>query len=251
MDPWEVLGVGRDASMAEAKAAYRRLVALFHPDHLQGMSEAVRAEGERRLREATAALEAMRILRGRRWPPMRPPGRRAGGGTAGAHVRPPASGRPAGEAGTAGPEGSGRPGPEGSGRPGPDRPLRPPTPAPDGRTYNAQVRALDEGGLHATWPGRHAGGMWTALRQGHTVEGPIRQVEWGAYEGVLSGAEVHRLLCEALPDGGADWRRQPLETLSLGAGRLPAGEMDLGTLAGLVDDRRRYVVTAEVFTDFD
>ena len=38
-DPYETLGVGRDASDAELHAAYRRLVKLHHPDHNNGSRE--------------------------------------------------------------------------------------------------------------------------------------------------------------------------------------------------------------------
>jgi hypothetical protein len=214
-DPWEVLGVRRDASFAEAKAAYLRVAALFHPDHLQGMSEAVRAEGERRLREATAALES---LRGRLRVQPGPDGDRAEADRLAAESK--------------------------------------------SRAYNAQVRGLDADGLHATWPGRHAGAVWAAMRRAHTVDGPVRQVEWGAYECTLPGAAVRRILSEVLSDSATDWRREPLELLDVGpAGRRrrrvgrpgedPPGVMDLEALAGLVEDRQQYLVTAEVFSGFD
>src|SRR5947209_5517043 len=41
-DPYSVLGVGRDASDAELRAAYRRLAKLHHPDHNGGSLEAAR-----------------------------------------------------------------------------------------------------------------------------------------------------------------------------------------------------------------
>ena len=55
-DPYEVLGIARDASLQEAKAVYRRRGSPSHPDRLAGLRPAVRAEGERRLRDATDAL---------------------------------------------------------------------------------------------------------------------------------------------------------------------------------------------------
>lgn len=208
-DPFEVLGIAADATLGEARAAYRRVVALFHPDHLQGMRAEVRAEGEKRLREATEALEAIRSgygsLRRRglpRWP------------------------------GAGGPE------------------------AVDGETghnYNAQIRDEAPDGIHADWSGPHAAALYTALRRAHTVEGPVQQVEWGAFECTMPGSEVKRLIATVFTDGSG-WRAEPLETLDVGSNRLvgtlapePPGSRDLGWLADHVADRRRYVVTAEVF----
>lgn len=45
--PWEVLGVARDASIGQIKAAYRKLITKFHPDRFQNLSEAEIAELER------------------------------------------------------------------------------------------------------------------------------------------------------------------------------------------------------------
>jgi hypothetical protein len=64
-DPFEVLGVARDASLAEARDAYRRTAELFHPDRLRTLRDAVRAEGERRLREANEAMRAVQRSFGR------------------------------------------------------------------------------------------------------------------------------------------------------------------------------------------
>lgn len=44
---WEVLGVARDASIKEIKAAYRRLITKFHPDRFQNLSDAEIADLER------------------------------------------------------------------------------------------------------------------------------------------------------------------------------------------------------------
>jgi curved DNA-binding protein CbpA len=41
-NPYEILGVKPDASDAEVRAAYRRLVQLHHPDHNGGSAEATR-----------------------------------------------------------------------------------------------------------------------------------------------------------------------------------------------------------------
>ncbi len=206
-DPFEVLGIAADASIEEARQAYHRAVALFHPDRLQGMGPDVRAEGERRFREATEAFEAVQAGH---QSPSRP----------GTQIRP------------LFPEG------------GSDA---------DPRTYNAQVRDVRDGGLHADWLGRHAGAMWLALQKAHSVDGPVRQVEWGAYECTLAGESVRQLLSTVLTtDEG--WRDEPLATVDLGHRRLmgfgasePFGGRNLGWLSDNVSDHQQYVVTAEVF----
>ena len=204
-----MLGIAADATLAEARAAYRRVVALFHPDHLQGMRAEVRAEGEKRLREATEALESIRS------------GYRS--------LRLPGFGRGPGAEGPASEDGEAE------------------------NTYNAQIRDESSDGIHADWAGPHAAALYAALRHGHTVEGGIQQVEWGAYECTMTGSDVKRLMARVLADGDG-WRREPLETLDIGSKRLvgtsapePPGSRDLGWLADHVADRRRYVVTAEVF----
>jgi hypothetical protein len=55
-DPRVVLGVGPDASLAEARAARRRLAKELHPDVHTGRSEAERAESGRRMTEVNLAL---------------------------------------------------------------------------------------------------------------------------------------------------------------------------------------------------
>lgn len=205
-DPFEVLGIAADATLGEARVAYRRAVALFHPDHLQGMEADVKAEGERRFREATEALEAIQA------------GYMAGPG--------------------AGPRS--RPSPSDSDT------------EPGLRTFNAQVREVRDGGLHADWLGRHAGAMWSALRRAHAMDDLVQQVEWGTYECTLAGSGVRQLLSTVLVNEG--WQDEPLETVDLGHRRLvglgasePPGARNLGWLSDNVSDRQHYVVTAEVF----
>jgi molecular chaperone DnaJ len=60
MDYYRVLGVRRDASQEEVKAAFRRLALQFHPDRLPpDASDSQRAAAASRFRQAS---EAYRIL---------------------------------------------------------------------------------------------------------------------------------------------------------------------------------------------
>jgi hypothetical protein len=71
LDPYDVLGIARDATLEEARAAYRRLAQLFHPDRLHDLRPAVQAEGARRMREANEAIREINARSGR---PLRAPG---------------------------------------------------------------------------------------------------------------------------------------------------------------------------------
>jgi DnaJ-class molecular chaperone len=57
-EPYEVLGVGAEASEAELRAAYRKLVQLHHPDHNGGSPESAR-----RFEEVQDAYARVRELR--------------------------------------------------------------------------------------------------------------------------------------------------------------------------------------------
>ncbi len=70
-DPYRVLGVDPDATDADVRAAYRRLVQLHHPDHNGGS-----ADSARRFEEVQEAYAAVRE-------------RRAGGAQPGTHPPPP------------------------------------------------------------------------------------------------------------------------------------------------------------------
>ncbi len=264
-DPYQVLGLPSDATLAEARAAYRRLAELFHPDRLRGLRAEVQAEGALRMREAT---EAMRSIRERHNRPLVAPGRRRADST-GTSTPPP--GREAPTARPAGDASSTDPGREGrsttgqrtrAGAPAPadssPRPLR--TPPSDAATeaaahlYHVQLRGLDGAGFQVSWGGRHAAATLAALRHAHTIDGPIRQFEWGSYEWVLDGAATRRLLWHVLE--GEEWRRDPAEVVDLSAdlrGRcLPARRDDstaveLGSLLDLLDEQQWYAVTAEVY----
>ena len=74
-DPYEVLGVGRDAADAEVRAAYRRLVQRHHPDHNRGSAESARRFED--VQEAYARIRELRMATSRQAPPAS--GARAGG----------------------------------------------------------------------------------------------------------------------------------------------------------------------------
>ena len=61
LDPYQTLGVKANASDAEIRAAYRRLVQVHHPDHNGGS-----AESARRFEEVQEAYARVRELRGTR-----------------------------------------------------------------------------------------------------------------------------------------------------------------------------------------
>ncbi|HEX9547346.1 MAG TPA: DnaJ domain-containing protein [Acidimicrobiales bacterium] len=246
-DPYTILGISPDATLVEARAAYRRLAELFHPDHLQGLRREVQDEGAARLREATDAMRAIRARLGR---PLVAPGHHRGE-----------------ETNTA----------EADDRPGPTRPAsHPASPVPrnatdhdDGgwrpsdsatatraRLYDVDLRGVDGPPFHVRWTGRHAAATLTALRHGHRVEGSIRQVEWGCYEVVLDGAATRRLICSVLPD--VDWHGDLAEVLQLEAdldaeplpvprNAVPGSSIELGALLTLLDDGRWYSVLADVY----
>jgi DnaJ like chaperone protein len=64
-DAYRVLGVSPDASDAEVKKAYRRLMSQHHPDKLagRGMPESMREMAEEKSREIIAAWERIEEAR--------------------------------------------------------------------------------------------------------------------------------------------------------------------------------------------
>ena len=87
-DPYEVLGVRRDASDSEVRAAYRRLVKRHHPDHNAGS-----AESARRFEEVQDAYARITELRAKAPPGRQAPPASARARTARADQAPPASAR--------------------------------------------------------------------------------------------------------------------------------------------------------------
>lgn len=55
-EPFEVLGVSPVASLEEARAAFKRLAMLYHPDRYGDSAETVKAEAEAKMRELNAAF---------------------------------------------------------------------------------------------------------------------------------------------------------------------------------------------------
>jgi preprotein translocase subunit Sec63 len=62
-DPYEVLGLASDASDGEVERAYRRLIAQYHPDRLNGVAPELRLQAEDKAREINAAYERIQKLR--------------------------------------------------------------------------------------------------------------------------------------------------------------------------------------------
>lgn len=58
-DPYEVLGVPRDADDAQIKKAFRRLARELHPDRHPGASEEELRDLERRFAEVNAAYRRL------------------------------------------------------------------------------------------------------------------------------------------------------------------------------------------------
>jgi curved DNA-binding protein CbpA len=63
-DPYSVLGIEIDASYDDAKAAYRRLAEIFHPDRFADARDDVQAEAERQMKDLNGAWRTLRIRYG-------------------------------------------------------------------------------------------------------------------------------------------------------------------------------------------
>jgi hypothetical protein len=62
-DPYEIIGVRRDASLAEIRISYRRSTQILAPERFASASETVRAEAARRLSALNGAMEAIEAER--------------------------------------------------------------------------------------------------------------------------------------------------------------------------------------------
>lgn len=239
-DPYEILGIARDATLEEASAAYRRMAALYHPDRLRDFRQEVQDEGARHLREANEAIRALRVrLRG----PLVAPGHQDDGEDGSAHGSQANSDAPS------------KPVLSRGGGQVPPSPSHTAT-AAEARVYYVDMQSVDAPEFHARWEGRHAAATLEALKHGHRLdEGPIKQIEWGTYMALLEGDATRRLLEGVLP-GEDEWRHYPVTVVAIEAtpeDTLPARLQDagntvpLGTLVEMLDDGTWYKVLADAY----
>src|SRR6478752_9975585 len=62
-DPYEIIGVRRDASLAEIRISYRRSTQILAPERFASASDTVRAEAARRLAALNSAKESIEAER--------------------------------------------------------------------------------------------------------------------------------------------------------------------------------------------
>jgi curved DNA-binding protein CbpA len=58
-EPFEVLGISPTASLDDARAAFKRLAQIYHPDRYATSSEHVREEAERKMRDLNVAFSEL------------------------------------------------------------------------------------------------------------------------------------------------------------------------------------------------
>jgi curved DNA-binding protein CbpA len=213
-DPFDVLGVARDATLGEVRVAYRRTVELFHPDRLVGMREAVRAEAERRLAEANEAMRAVQARFGR---PLHAPG----------HGGNPPRRCPSDEATAV------------------EARLY------DAQLRELDAEGTPVPGSKVTFGGAAAEAVLTALRHEYRRdEGPIRMVDWGSYRIELDGDDMRTFLTRVLGPAAAAAPRASRPALGE---RLPVLVADARVPVALADavvhlrGHVRYSLTADVY----
>jgi len=59
-DPYDILGVARDATQAEIKKAYRKLISQYHPDKAHQTTPEIQKLAEERLKDINWAFEELR-----------------------------------------------------------------------------------------------------------------------------------------------------------------------------------------------
>jgi hypothetical protein len=131
-DPYEIIGVRRDASLDEIRIAYRRSAQVLHPDRFATSSDGVRSEAARRMLQLNSAMEAIELERAveASGTGMLGSVQFGGGATAAASAPPAAPPRPHSVAPPAAPATPAQPGAtNGSATPPPARPTPLPTPA--------------------------------------------------------------------------------------------------------------------------
>jgi hypothetical protein len=131
-DPYEIIGVRRDASLDEIRIAYRRSAQVLHPDRFATSSDGVRSEAARRMLQLNSAMEAIELERADEASGTGMLGsvQFGGGATAAASAPPAAPPRPHSVAPPAAPATPAQPGAtNGSATPPPARPTPLPTPA--------------------------------------------------------------------------------------------------------------------------
>lgn len=212
-DPFEVLGVARDATLAEVREAYRRTVELFHPDRLQGMRAAVQAEAQRRMLEANEAMRAVQQAFGR---PLRPGGR----ATAAPRLAPS------------------------------DEATATEARLYDAQLRELDADGAYVPGSKVVFGGDAAEAVLTVLRHDFRRDGgPIRMVDWGSYAIELTGDEMRTFLTRVL---GPDVAAAPSGPPALGD-RLPVAVRPAAVPVALVDavvhlrTHVRYSLTADVY----
>lgn len=60
-DPYQILGIGRNASQSEIRHAYKDLVNKYHPDKVSHLGKEFQALAEKRFRDIQEAYEKLKV----------------------------------------------------------------------------------------------------------------------------------------------------------------------------------------------